>query len=132
MLIMLGMQSLERRVDVRLSKTRIEQANRLQEYLYGMQIIKSYHMQGKNFGQLERACKDDRDASVHVESSVGPLNFISATFLRSGLCFMTIADVYLVLGGSLDVPAFAMFLLVGTRIFDPLAVAIMNYSELIM
>lgn len=131
-LIMLGMQSLERKVDARLSKTRIEQANKLQEYLYGMQIIKSYHMQGQNFGQLERACKDYRDASIHVESSIGPLNLISAAFLRSGLCFMTIAGVYLVLGGSLDVPTFAMFLLVGTRIFDPLAVAIMNYSELMM
>lgn len=131
-LIMIGMQSLEHKVDSRLSKTRIEQANKLQEYLYGMQIIKSYNMQGKNFGQLEAACEDYRDASIHVEGSVGPLNLISAAFLRSGLCFMTIAGVYLVLGGSLDVPTFAMFLLVGTRIFDPLAVAIMNYAELMM
>lgn len=130
--IMLGMKGLECKVDARLSKAKVDQANELQEYLYGMQIIKSYHMQGKNFKKLETACKDYRDAAIGVEGIIGPLNLISAAFLRSGLCFMTIVGVYLVSGGFLDVPAFAMFLLVGTRVFDPLAVAVMNYSELMM
>ena len=45
---------------------------------------------------------------------------------------MTVVGVSLVTGGTLTVPDFALFLLVGTRVFDPLAVAIMNYSELMM
>lgn len=132
LIIMVGMQGLERRLDARLSKAGAWQANRIQEYLYGMQIIKSYHMQGHNFDQLEKACRDYRDAYIKVEGSIGPLNLLSAAFLRSGLSFMTITGVYLVLGGTLDIPSFALFLLVGTRIFDPLAVAVMNYSELAM
>lgn len=132
LIIMLGMQGLEHKLDIQLSKAKVEQANKLQEYLYGMQIIKSYNMQGSNFEKLEQACKNYRDSYIKVEGNIGPLNLLSAAFLRSGLSIMTIAGVYLVAGGSLDIPTFALFLLVGTRIFDPLAVAIMNYAELMM
>lgn len=132
LIIMFGMRGLEHRLDMQLSQARIEQTERLQEYLYGMQVIKSYNMQGNNFGKLENACRNYRDAYIKIEGSIGPLNLLSAAFLRSGLSLMTIAGTFLVLGGSLDVPTFVLFLLVGTRIFDPLAVAIMNYSELMM
>lgn len=131
-IIMLGMRGLEYRLDTRLSTARIEQTERLQEYLYGMQIIKSYNMQGNNFEKLEKACKNYRDSYIKIESSIGQLNLLSAAFLRSGLSIMTIAGTFLLLDGSLNVPTFALFLLVGTRIFDPLTVAIMNYSELMM
>jgi len=132
LLIMFGMKKLEKGLDTQLAAARIEQANKLQEYLFGMRIIKSYNMQGKNFVKLDKACTDYRDACIKVEGSIGPLNLVSAAFLRSGLSLMTIVGVYLIAGGSLDVPEFALFLLVGTRVFDPLAVAIMNYSELMM
>ena len=79
LLIMFGMRGLERRLDTQLSQARVNQAGKLQEYLYGMRV-----------------------------------------------------GVFLVTGGTLTVPDFALFLLVGTRVFDPLAVAIMNYSELMM
>ena len=132
LLIMFSMRGMERRLDAQLSKARIEQTNKLQEYLYGMRIIKSYNMQGENFGKLKKACTDYRDACVKVESGIGPLNLVSAAFLRSGLSLMTVTGVFLISGGKLEIPEFALFLLVGTRVFDPLAVAIMNYSELIM
>lgn len=132
LIIMLGMRSLEHKLDTQLTAAKVEQAGRLQEYLRGMQLIKAYNMQGQNFGTLELACRKYRDSYIRVEGSLGPLNLLSAAFLQSGLSIMTVVGVYLVLGGSLDVPSFALFLLVGTRIFDPLAVAIMNDSELRM
>lgn len=132
LLIMFGMRGLERRLDTQLSQARINQAGKLQEYLYGMRIIKSYNMQGENFEKLKNACTDYRDACIKVEGGIGPLNLIAAAFLRSGLSLMTVVGVFLVTGGTLTVPDFALFLLVGTRVFDPLAVAIMNYSELMM
>ena len=132
LLIMFGMRGLERRLDTQLSQARVNQAGKLQEYLYGMRIIKSYNMQGDNFEKLKKACTDYRDACIKVESGIGPMNLIAAAFLRSGLSLMTVVGVFLVIGGTLTVPDFALFLLVGTRVFDPLAVAIMNYSELMM
>lgn len=132
LLIMFSMRSMEQRLDSQLSKARLEQASKLQEYLYGMRIMKAYNMQGDNFGKLKKACRDYRDACIKVESGIGPLNLVSAAFLRSGLSLMTVVGVFLIADGKLEIPEFALFLLVGTRIFDPLAVAIMNYSELMM
>ncbi len=89
-------------------------------------------MQGENFEKLKKACTDYRDVCIKVGGVIGPLHLVAAAFLRSGLSLMTVAGVFLVSGGTLTVPDFVLFLLVGTRVFDPLAVAIMNYSELIM
>lgn len=163
LLIMFGMRGLERRLDTQLSQARINQAGKLQEYLYGMRIIKSYNMmtpvqpessttdRGSGvclkgaatdrrsgvcpegyYNKLKKACSDYRDACIKVEGGIGPLNLVAAAFLRSGLSLMTVVGVFLVTGGTLTVPDFALFLLVGTRVFDPLTVAIMNYSELMM
>lgn len=132
LLIMFGMRGLERRLDAEVSAARVRQAGKLQEYLYGIRVIKSYNMQGENFDKLKKACVDYRDACIRVEGSIGPLNLVSAAFLRSGLSFMTIVGVFLAAGGTLTVPDFALFLLVGTRVFDPLTVAVMNYAELMM
>lgn len=130
--LMLGMRNLERKLDDRLAASRIEQASKLQEYLYGMRIIKAYNMQGENFGKLKSACTDYRDACIRLESGIGSLNFVATALLRLGLPLMTIVGVFLISGGTLTIPEFVMFLLVGTRVFDPLSVAIMNYSELTM
>lgn len=132
LLIMLGMRGLEQRLNTRLSKARVSQTGKIQEYLSGIRVIKSYNMQGSNFEKLRKACTDYRDACIKVESGIGPLNLVAAAFLRSGLSLMTVTGAFLVAGGTLTVPTFALFLLVGTRVFDPLAVAIMNYSELMM
>lgn len=150
LLIMLGMRGLERRLDTQLSNARVNQAGKLQEYLYGMRVIKSYNMNYPPvtdhsttdersevcpegyYEKLKKACTDYRDACIKVEGGIGPLNLVASAFLRSGLSLMTVAGVFLVSGGTLSVPDFALFLLVGTRVFDPLAVAIMNYSELMM
>lgn len=130
--LMLGMRNLQRNLDARLASSRIEQTGKLQEYLYGMRLIKAYNMQGENFGKLKSACVDYRDSCIRLESGIGSLNFVATALLRSGLPLMTIAGVFLISGGTLTVPEFALFLLVGTRVFDPLSVAIMNYSELTM
>lgn len=130
--LMLAMRNLERKLDARLASSRIEQASKLQEYLYGMKIIKAYNMQGENFGKLKSACMDYRDSCIRLESGIGSLNFVATALLRLGLPLMTIVGVFLISGGTLTIPEFAMFLLVGTRVFDPLSVAIMNYSELAM
>lgn len=130
--IMAGMRRLEQRLDAQLSEARVAQAGRLEEYLYGMRVIKSCNMQGENFDKLAGAVRAYRDACIRVESSIGPLNLVATAILRSGLALMTVVGVRLVTAGSLSVPDFALFLLVGTRVFDPLAVALMNVSELVM
>lgn len=125
-LILWGVSSLERTIGNSHAQAKIVQANRLQEYLYGMKMIKAYNLRGENFKRLEQAFYRYMKESIKLEGGLGPFFLVAIAFMQTGLCFMTIAGVYLILGGEITVPLFAMFLLMGTRIFDPLSFAIMR------
>ena len=121
---------LERKVQEHLLQARLSQSNRLQEYLSGMKEIKAYNLQGENFDAFRDACVGYRDTCIKNEGIIGPISLSATALLKAGLPLMTIIGAHLLLGGSLDVSTFAFFLLVGTRVFDPLTTAIMRLSEL--
>lgn len=129
MLILWGVSSLERKLGKSHSKAKIAASNCLQEYLYGMKIIKAYNLCGENFKQLERAFHRFMKESIKLEGTLGPFFLVAIVFMKTGLSLITIVGVYLILSGEITAPLFAMFLLVGTRIFDPLTVAIMKLPE---
>ena len=59
-----------------------------------------------------------------MECVSGPFYLVAVSFLQSGLSFITMAGVYLLMGGTLNITTFVMFLFIGTRLFDPLVSAI--------
>lgn len=126
LLILWGVSRLERRLGQSHSAARIAQSDRLQEYLLGMKVIKAYNLRGDNFARLERAYHRFMIESIKLEGVLGPFFLVAIAFVEMGLSLITMTGVYLMLDGSLTVPVFALFLLVGTRIFDPLSVAIMR------
>lgn len=129
-LLIKGTQSLTKRAQKKITDAGVAQADSISEYLYGMEVIKSYNLQGDNFEKLKKACVHYRDAHIQAEGSITPLYLVAGALLRSGLSIMTLVGVYLLIGGNLDVSTFALFLLIGARIFDPLTGSIMNISSL--
>lgn len=123
-LILWGVQTIDKRRGAAHTKARIEQTNRLQEYLTGMKVMKAYNLRGANFKKLEQAFKRFTEESIKLECVSGPFYLIAVSFLQSGLSFITMAGVYLLMGGTLDITIFVMFLFIGTRLFDPLVGAI--------
>ncbi len=129
LLILWGVSSLEKRMGERHSKAKITVTNRLQEYLYGMRVIKAYNLRGENFKKLEQAFKNLMKESIKLEGGLGPFFLVAIALIKSGLALITITGVYLILGGEITIPLFAMFLLVGAQIFDPISAAIMRLPE---
>ncbi len=123
-------RELQERAERRLRAAKVEQTSRLQEYLRGMRVIKAYHLQGASFATLAKACGNYRDACTANEAAAGSLGSVTEALLRSGLACMTFVGVYLASGGRLGLDEFALFLLVGTRAFEPLAVALASWPEL--
>ncbi|EPY2305944.1 ABC transporter ATP-binding protein [Clostridium sporogenes] len=109
---------------------KINAANRLQEYLNGLRIIKAYNMTGEKFTRLDKSFKDLMKESIRLEVLMGPFVMLSVTFIRAGLTIMILTGVHLLTGGKLDVLTFVSFLIIGSRIFDPLCTALYNFSEL--
>lgn len=124
LLILWGVQTIDKRRGAAHTKARIEQTNRLQEYLTGMKVIKAYNLRGANFKKLDQAFQNFTRESIKLECVSGPFYLVAVSFLQSGLSFITMVGVYLLMGGTLNIAIFVMFLFIGTRLFDPLVGAI--------
>lgn len=128
-LLVLLTSGIQRKLGSRHMRAKIDAANRLQEYLNGVRVIKAYNLTGDRFVRLERSFKELMRQSIRTEGLLGPIVLSAIACIRAGLTLMVIAGVHLLLGGSLDLITFVAFLIIGTRIFDPLTTALVGYAE---
>ncbi|MCS7462321.1 ABC transporter ATP-binding protein/permease [Paenibacillus doosanensis] len=119
----------QRQLGARHMRAKIDAANRLQEYLNGIRVIKAYNMTGDSFVRLEMSFKELMRHSIRIEGLLGPIVLSAIACLRAGLTVMALTGVHLLMGGSLNLTVFVTFLIIGTRVFDPLTTALVNYVE---
>lgn len=128
-LLVLLTSGIQRKLGSQHIQAKIEASNRLQEYLNGIRVIKAYNLTGERFVRLERSFGELMRQSIRLEGLLGPIVLSAIACFRAGLTLMVTAGVHLLLGGSLDVITFAAFLIIGTRIFDPLTTALAGYAQ---
>lgn len=119
----------QRKLSVRQIEAKINAGNRLEEYLQGIRVMKAYNLLGGKFERLKMAFSDLRRACIRQEALLGPFILFSVTLIRAGLTFMILCGTYLLIGGELSLLTFVMFLVVGSRVFDPLTSALTNFTE---
>ena len=119
----------QRKLSVRQIEAKINAGNRLEEYLQGIRVMKAYNLLGGKFERLKMAFSDLRRACIRQEALLGPFILFSVTLIRAGLTFMILCGTYLLIGGELSLLTFVMFLVVGSRVFDPLTSALTNFAE---
>ncbi|NWL89091.1 ABC transporter ATP-binding protein [Paenibacillus sp. 79R4] len=121
-------------VQARLSESHVkaknEAASRLQEYLAGIREIKAHNIGGKRFERLRLSFDQLKRASISLEGVMGPMIMGAMLLTRSGMTLMIFVGSYLLIGGTMSLPVFLLFLLVGTKVFEPLTVVLMNYGEM--
>ncbi len=91
--------------------------------------MKAYNMVGERFTRLRDAFAGLRRACIRQEALLGPFILLSITLVRAGLTLMILCGTYLLTGGELSLPTFVLFLVVGSRVFDPLTSALTNFAE---
>ncbi|MFM1653237.1 ABC transporter ATP-binding protein [Brevibacillus sp. B_LB10_24] len=128
-LLLILTSGIQRKLGSQHMRAKIDAGSRLQEYLNGIRVIKAYNMTGERFVRLERSFRELMRQSIRFEGILGPIILSAIGFVRAGLTFMVFIGVHLLLGGSLDVITFVAFLIIGTRIFDPLTTALAGYAE---
>lgn len=114
--------------EVKMKKIREQEG--VQEYLNNIKTLKAYNCVDDTVRTLEATIDHTEKASIKNESAIGSLTIIASMVLKTGLPLMSLVGSYLLLNGNLDIKTFLMFLFVGTRIFDPLDLALTNYSGL--
>lgn len=108
---------------------KINAGSRFEEYLQGIRVMKAYNLVGARFVRLRDAFRAVRDSSMRLEALMGPFVLLSIALIRAGLTLMILCGAYLMLGGELSILVFVMFLIVGSRVFDPLTSALVNFTE---
>lgn len=111
-------------------KAKNRASSRMLEYLEGMQSIKAYNLHGKKFARLEKAFQDFKKESILVEATGGPTVILGIWVLNAGIALIMISGLSFVLNGTLSVPYFLFFLIIGTRMYDPLSKLLVNFVEL--
>lgn len=110
-------------------RAKIDAGNRLQEYLNGIRVIKAYNLTGDKFKKLDNSFKNFKDESLRLEVLTGPFALIAVVLIRCGLTLMIILGIHLILRGKIDILTFVGFLIIGTRVYDPLTSALYNFFE---
>ncbi len=111
-------------------KAKIDAGNRLQEYLNGIRVVKAYNLVGSRFERLQKAFYRFMKESIRIEGLGGAMVLPAIACIRTGLTVAILVGSYLLLGGRLDPFIFVTFLIVGSRIFDPLTSALISFALL--
>ena len=111
-------------------KAKNEASSRMLEYLNGIQNIKAFNLHGKKFERLKTAFDRLRRMCIRLEASGGPTVIIGVWFLNAGIALIMLSGVAFIISGNLSVPDFFLFLIVGTRMYDPLSKVLTNFAEL--
>ena len=129
LLVLWASTKAQRSLSGRQIQARINAGNRLEEYLQGIRVMKAYNLLGDRFVRLRNAFAELRRACIRQEALLGPFVLLSITLVRAGLTMMVLCGTYLLLGGELSILVFVLFLVVGSRVFDPLTSALTNFTE---
>ena len=129
LLVLWASTKAQRSLSGRQIQAKINAGNRLEEYLQGIRVMKAYNLLGDRFIRLRDAFAELRRVCIRQEALLGPFVLLSITLVRAGLTLMVLCGTYLLLGGKLSILVFVLFLVVGSRVFDPLTSALTNFTE---
>ena len=116
-----------------LLKTEVSKRNEqdaLEEYLTTVKTVKAYNFTPDTIEKIHKAIERAEKSNIKNEKGIGSLITIAGMVLQVGLPLMSLVGLNLLLKGSLSPGKFLLFLFVGTRIFDPLDLALVNYAAL--
>lgn len=116
-------------------RTKVEAAARMLEYVQGMRLIKAFNLTGVRFERLEKVFRRLKALSIKLEAGGGPTVLLSSFVLHSGQTVIILLGFTLLFAGTLPLPIYIMFLILGVRVYEPLMqtfvfLAEMNYYKI--
>lgn len=130
LIIVFSTNKFQRKFSNKHFEAKIDAASRLQEYLLGMREIKAHSLSGDRFKRLKTAFKKLMKESIRIEAGVGSVMITAVALLRASFTIMILVGSYALVGGTLTLPIFLVFLLIATRIYEPMTLVLINFAEL--
>ncbi len=102
----------------------------IQEGLETIQEIKAYHQQASYLEDLSKKADAYEQNLVRVEIITGGLVKSAESFLKLGLASVIIVGASLLVNGQVDFFVYLMFLIIATRIYNPISEVFNNMAAL--
>lgn len=109
---------------------KIDASSRMLEYLQGMRLIKAFNLTGEKFDRLEKSFRRLKQLSIKLEAGAGPTILFSSFILNSGLTLIILFGLTFLLSGTVSLPVYVMFLILGSRVYEPLMQVLTYMGEL--
>lgn len=111
-------------------KTKTEAASRMLEYVQGIRLIKAFNLTGTKFERLEKVFRRFKSLSIKLEGGSGPTVLLSGFVLHSGQTVIILLGLTYLFAGTLPLPVYIMFLILGVRVYEPLMQAFVFLAEM--
>ena len=90
------------------------------EYIQGMSVVKAFKQSTKQFLKFDDTLKDFKKANLNTVLSVVPFRALFNISLDIGFTLILLSGAYYFAVGSLSVPIFLIFLIIGIRLYAPI------------
>ena len=103
-------------------------ADKIQEIIDNVKDIKSNNRKESHIAIANECFDKVEKSSARVEFVLGTYVGLAQMILKLGVSTSMLAGIYLLSIGGIDILTFLLFLIVATRLFDPLSVSLINLS----
>ncbi|MFZ7137788.1 MAG: ABC transporter ATP-binding protein [archaeon] len=111
-------------------KAKREATSRMLEYLHGMKLIKAFNLTGTKFERLEKTFRNFKSVCIKLEAGAGPIALFASFVLRSGLAVIILFGLTFLFAGTVSLPVYVMFLIIGSRVYEPFLQALIFVGEI--
>lgn len=129
--IVLATTGIQQRRVARKNASALALAGDIQEYLEGNREIRSLNQVDAFLKRLSSDVDDYEQAKLATELTVGAAVCSMQALLRLGVASTILAGAVLMAAGSCDLMVFFCFMLVITRLYDPISLVLQSIAELI-
>ena len=126
-----GSSRVQERLNQKAMDAKMACADGIQECIEALQDLKANNAEQEYLRGLAGKIRAVERRSIRNEFSLAAFVVSASLILRLGIATVALAGSLLLLQGSLDVPAFFLFLLVVSRLYDPLQGALQNLAAVI-
>lgn len=120
----------QNRFNKRKNDTRVQMEDGLQEAIEALRDLKSNNAEQEYIEGLDGIIKDYEKKSIAAELGVAAFVVPAQMFLKLGIATTALVGSTLLLGGQITVMTFFMFLLVVSRLYEPMSGTLINLGAL--
>lgn len=119
-LILFGSKKLQNKWNRKLTGAKLKASEESQEYLDGIKLVKSFHLEGEQFQAIQQAYAELKRQSIQTELGTGIFSAAAQFVLQAGVGVTIFVGASLLSGGQIELIPLLLALVLSTRIYGPI------------